>query len=191
MTSPSSPPNGGRGRIVVMVVVLTVGLCWWFLEVSANQRALVRSFGGQQFFQHVRHAERVYVQRVRPRDIYKVTGDPLVDCEPISEEKQVDGITSTRVIDFFTSPSSFYWPEWAHNCLPMYGLRFRFVGQGPDVDVWVCLGCELSAVVVNDQLVGGQMFDPGKAEMTSIAVSLFPDDPAFREGEDVVVPNAK
>jgi hypothetical protein len=180
MTSPPSPPNRRRRRIVVTIAVLVLGLGWWFLKATGDHAKLVRSFGGDQLFRCVRDAEQVYVQRVRPRDIYKISGDPLVDCEPVSEERQVDDVTRTRVIHFFTSSSSFYWPDGVHNCLPMYGLRFRFVGEGPDVEVWVCLGCELTAVLVNGEFTGGQQFDPGKAEMTKIAVALFPDDPALR-----------
>ena len=70
-------------------------------------------------------------------------------------------------------------PNEAKACgVPRYGVKFLFTGEnGATTEVWNCFECDVLAVVVGGEAVGGDDSDALRPVLLAAARAAFPDDP--------------
>ena len=85
----------------------------------------------------------------------------------------------THLRKIFASPGT-YGFEIAKPCIPVSGVRIRFVAADSVVDINLCFDCNILEVRRDGKGVGGEDFDSAEKELIALTQQLFPDDPEIQ-----------
>ncbi len=175
-----------RNAKVIVGIVLTAALLTTMLLIReglslGKHSSVTRMYGGADGLRTVTQPTKVEAFRLKPNFKYDDTAftDPNnnydVIAGPVSVPENIVNELGTSLV----STQSYEW-DIAKGCMPQFGVRLSFQRESDQMDVYLCLDCQILSVMRNGSVTGGGNFDPMNATLVRVAKSLFPNDPEIK-----------
>ncbi len=143
-------------------------------DFSAKQ--VKQLFGTEEVRLTIANADKVDVFLVDSSNLdvrwsqAKLSDYPIVDG-PIPIQREM----ANGIIRSLNDARNYGW-SMRKGCLPLPGVRMQFTRNGETADVLYCFECNILAIGVDDQLVGGEDFDMIRPQLVRALKQLFPEN---------------